>query len=207
MIPITIQPEPVDFDSNVRQLGNRFLSSCPNPTGKDWKKHSYWKNANGDLYRVYRGICAYTGEWFSRTSTTVSIDHFLPKVAYPLLAYEWSNYRLTTQKVNSNKSDQVGVADPSSICSGWFTLHLPSCLVMPGDNLSSSECAMVQRTIDILKLNTDDDYVQRRCDIILDYIKGDISLNYMWSKFPFIAHELTRQDVLEEVKQIFKSFA
>jgi hypothetical protein len=205
MIPITLKPEPANFDADVRQPGNRFIARCPSPTNKHWSRHSYWGRASDDLYRLYGGVCAYTGEWFSRTSTSASVDHFIPKSVSPNLAYEWSNYRLTTQKANGNKADQLGIADPFTISSGWFVLVLPSCLIVPGKGLSPSDKAMVQRTIDILKLNVDDEYVQNRCNIIIYYIKGDITLNYMWDKYPFIAHELTRQNLLDDVKTMFKS--
>ncbi|MEA5058962.1 hypothetical protein SDC9_103207 [bioreactor metagenome] len=207
MIPVTMQPEPSSFDADVRQRGNAFLTTCPTPTNKLWPKHAYWKYASDDLYRAYGGICAYTGEWFSRTSTSVSVDHFIPKSINPNLAYEWSNYRLTTQKANGNKANQTGIADPFSISSGWFVLDLPSCLIVPGKGLSPAEYATVQRTINVLRLNEDDEYVQGRCNIILYYIKGDITLNYMWDKYPFIAHELTRQSMIDGVKQMFKTLA
>jgi hypothetical protein len=207
MIPITMQPEPSSFDSDVRQRGNAFLDKCPIPTNQLWPGHNYWKYASNDLYRSYKGICAYTGEWFSRTSTSVSVDHFMPKSTYPNLAYEWSNYRLTTQKANGNKADHIGIADPFLISSGWFVLCLPSCLIAPGERLSPADYAIVQRTIAILRLNEDDEYVQGRCNIILYYIKGDITLNYMWDRYPFIAHELTRQNMLDRIKQMFISFS
>lgn len=207
MIPVTPKPEPDAFDVNVRQIGNAFLATCSSPANDEWKKHRYWRNASDDLYRLYGGICAYTGEWFSRTSASPSVDHFIPKSVSPNLAYEWSNYRLTTQKANNNKGDALGIADPFSIASGWFVLDLPSCLIKVGEGLSSADSAMVDRTIHTLKLNTDDEYVQRRCDIIVDYIRGDISLNFMWRKYPFIAHELTRQNMLDDIKTMFRTFA
>ncbi|MDR3322202.1 MAG: hypothetical protein LBS93_07105, partial [Synergistaceae bacterium] len=168
-------------------------------------KHRYWRRASDDLYKAYDGICAYTGEWFPRTFSNASVDHFLPKSIAPNLAYEWGNYRLTTQKANSNKADNVGIADPFEIESGWFVLDVPSCLVKPGDDLSPKDFSMVQTTINVLKLNDDDEYVQGRCEIILYFIRGDISLHYMWTKYPFIAHELTRQNLLEDVKKMFKT--
>jgi hypothetical protein len=184
-----------------------FLATYTAPTNKLWQKHAYWKYASDDLYRAYGGICAYTGEWFSRTSTSTSVDHFIPKSINPNLAYEWSNYRLTTQKANGNKADHTGIADPFLVSSGWFVLKFPSCLIAPGDELSPADYATVQRTINILRLNEDDEYVQGRCNIILYYIKGDITLNYMWDKYPFIAHEITRQSILGSIKQMFLSFS
>lgn len=204
MIPVTPAPEPQSFDKKVRKPGTTFLASHPSPHSKEWSKHAYWKSVSDDLYKEYHGVCAYTGTWFSRTSTSTSVDHFIPKSIQPQLAYEWSNYRLTTQKVNSNKGDAVAIVDPFKVKSGWFVLDIPSCLIKPGERLSPSLTAQIKRTIDILKLNTDEEYVQSRCDIIMYYINGDISLNYMWKKYPYIAHELTRQNLLDNVKNMFK---
>jgi hypothetical protein len=37
-----------------------------------------------------------------------------------------------------------------------------------------------------------------RDDVIITYyIRGDISLNYMWAKYPYIAYELTRQNMVD----------
>jgi hypothetical protein len=163
MIPVAMQPEPASFNTRVRTPGNVFLATCPNPNHKDWGRNTYWQRAADDLYRLYGGICAYTGEWFSRTSTSCSVDHFMPKSVVPHLAYEWNNLRLTTQKANNYKADYVGIADPFQIASGWFALDLPSCLVKPGSGLSTADYTTVEKTIKILKLNDDDEYVQRRC--------------------------------------------
>ena len=38
------------------------------------------------------------------------------------------------------------------------------------------------------------------------YTRGDVSLNYLWDRYPFIAHELTRQNMLDDVKLMFKHF-
>ena len=205
MIPVAMQAEPLNFDVNVRQPGNSFLSLCPTPRGKDWDKHMYWQNCQDDLYRAYQGICAYTCEYIPKTTAKGSVDHFYPKSRHPNLAYEWSNYRLTSQKANSNKSNHVGLADPFVITCGWFTLEFPDCMIRSGDGLSSSDKALAQTTIDILKLNKDDLYVQSRCDVILMYINRDISLNYLWRYRPFIATEIHRQMLsIDDLKVLFK---
>lgn len=206
MIPVSVQTEPDDFDVEVRQPGNRFLAICPNPKGDKWKGHDYWRKVNAPLYYSYKGICAYTCEYLPKTMTRATIDHFLPKSVYYNLAYEWSNYRLASQKANYNKGDSIGLVDPFSVKSGWFVLNFPSCMVKPGEGLLPADLSMVQNTIDILRLNADDDYVQGRCDVVLNYVNGDITINFLWMRWPFIAHELTRQGLLDEVKGMFKRF-
>ena len=203
MIPVVMQPEPDNFDIDVRQPGKSILSTNPTISDSFWKRHSYWGRISKDLYNLYRGICAYTGEWFPRTTTRASLDHFIPKSIAPSLAYEWSNYRLTTQKVNENKKGHTIIADPFEVRSGWFVLSLPGCYIVPGENLSSDEHFLVEQTINILKLNNDDS-AQSRCDIILDYINGYVNLDFLQSKYPYIAHELTRQNMLDDVKAMFK---
>jgi len=205
MMHVSSQAEPVSFDTRVRVPGNSFLSSCPSPTGKQMRKHSYWQRIEDELYAAYSGICAYTCEYIPKTVTNSSVDHFWPKSTHPYLAYEWGNYRLSSQKANNNKGDTIGLVDPFEACVGWFVLEFPSCLVKVGEGLSPSDKSRVESTIRVLKLNMDDEYVQSRCDVILDYINGDISLNYLWKIRPFIAHELTRQGILNSVQAMFKS--
>jgi hypothetical protein len=204
MIPVIKQDEPANFDKDVRQPGKRFLAVHPNPKSRDFK--SLWNQVSADMYRLYNGICAYTGEWFSTTQTAVSIDHFIPKSFAPHLAYEWDNYRLTIQKINGYKADKTGLIDPFEVQIGWFVLDIPSCIIKPNDSLPNSEHAKVQYTIEVLKLNDDDAFVQRRCDIIMDYVRKDIAFNFMQRKYPYIACELQRQNLIDTVGQYFKPF-
>ena len=210
MIPVTLQTEPPQFDAKVRVPGNTFLASCPLPSAKDWKKHNYWRHVNCEMYQFYQGVCAYTGGWFPQQSAQVSlqpsIDHFLPKSQYPQFAYEWHNYRLTTHKTNNYKADNEGIVDPFCIKLGWFTLILPSCLIEPGSEITAHEREMIAHTISVLKLNDDDIFVDSRCGIIQSYIEGSFMATDMQRKYPFIASELKRQDLLdiEKLKLIFK---
>jgi hypothetical protein len=205
MIHVDKCQEPTDFDAKVRRPGLSFLATCPNPKNKDWKSNNYWKKANTDLYSSYGGMCAYTGEWFSLTTSVISVDHFLPKSKAPHLAFEWNNYRLTTQKANNNKADYI-IVDPFDVQSGWFALEIPSCLIVAGDNLAYETYIQVEFTIEKLKLNSDEGYVERRYETILDYIKGDVSFPFLQRRFPFIASELKRKNLInsETLREFFK---
>ena len=208
MIRIMQQHVPVDFEKKVRVPGNFFLASCPSPSGKDWKKHQYWRYISREMYQSYQGICAYTCEWFPETPAQNSIDHFLPKSKYPHLAYDWRNYRLATRKTNKYKDDDDSLVDPFHVQFGWFELSIPSCLIVPGKNISQQERAMIEHTISTLKLNDDDEFVDSRYNIIQFYINGRFQVSDMQRKYPFIASELERQDLLdiEKLKLIFKPF-
>jgi hypothetical protein len=205
MIPVIKQNEPANFDNAVRQPGKSFLISHPNPKSRDFTP--FWNRVSAELYRLYNGICAYTGEWFSTTQTAASVDHFIPKSFAPHLAYEWDNYRLTIQKINGYKADKTGLVDPFEVQIGWFVLDIPSCIIKPNALLSNSDHAKVQYTIEVLKLNDDDAFVQRRCDIIMDYVCKDITFSFMQRKYPYIACELQRQNLIYTVGQYFKTFS
>lgn len=202
MIHVALQPEPADFDIRVRQPGNAFLSTCPNPTSKQWSKNNFWNRISSELYTAYRGICAYSGQWFSRTTSQVSVDHYYPKSTHQELAYEWDNYRLTTQVMNNYKGNKI-VLDPFSIQNGDLTIDFPSCLVKPRKGMSPAEKSKAKSTIQILHLN-DEDQASQRCSIIMEYISGAIKKPHLEAKYPFIAEELERQNLYETIKEMMK---
>lgn len=202
MIHVELKAEPASFDTNVRQPGNAFLAGCPNPVNDDWKRHRYWSKCSSDLYAAYGGICAYTGRWFSKLDTAVSVDHFYPKYLYPEKAYEWDNYRLTTSIMNNYKGDKI-LLDPFEIENGDLYIEFPSCLVKPRKDMAPGLKNKAILTIQTLKLN-EEDQVEQRCDIILEYISGNISGDFLARRYPFIDSELRRQDLYEEIKNMFK---
>lgn len=202
MIHVDLKPEPTDFDTRVRQPGNLFLQRCPNPKSKDWSKHNYWNRCSSELYQAYGGICAYCGQWFSKTTSVVSVDHFYPKSMHPEQAYEWNNYRLTTQTMNNYKGDKI-VLDPFTIHNGDLIIDFPSCLVKPRSDMTPAKKAKAKNTIQILHLN-DEDQASQRCETVMAYIHGDISLQFLEAKYPFIASELQRQHLYEKIKDMIK---
>lgn len=202
MIHIDLKPEPSDFDLRVRQPGNNFLASHPKPKSDQWKKNNYWSRCSLELYQAYGGICAYSGEWFSRTTSSVSVDHFYPKSLCPEKAYEWDNYRLTTQVMNGYKGNQI-ILDPFQMQSGDLELDFPSCLVKPRKSMTPAEKNLAKFTIQVLHLN-DEEQANRRCEIIMEYIHGNISQAFLESRYPFIAEELNRQNLYSKIKNIIK---
>lgn len=201
MIPVIPKLEPQGFDTNVRQRGQKFLATNPKPSSKEFKSNSYWKSAIDDLYAAYGGICAYTCMYFHRPG---SVDHFLPKSRYPHLAYEWTNFRLATHRVNLHKGDSTDVVDPFIVQPGWFVLDFPSCLIHPGDGLSAVVAEQVENTIQVLKLNKDDVFVQERCDLMLEFAEGHVDLDFLSKRYPLLAAEIVRQGVQNTANTLFK---
>lgn len=200
MIRVQAKPEYLGFDKEVRKRGHRFLNTCPNPSSSMFKKHNYWNRSLNELHAAYNRLCAYTTRELVQEG---SVDHFKPKSKYPYLAYEWDNYRLARQSINTRKGESEDIVDPFVVCDGWFTLDMPSCLVKPGQNVTKEIRKAVNATINVLQLNNDERLVDERCRLLIFLAEGHITLNYLDSHFPFISVEVRRQRVQNSLKKIF----
>ncbi|MFO1351008.1 MAG: hypothetical protein U1F68_10175 [Gammaproteobacteria bacterium] len=181
----------------------KFLAENMPSISKNFKLPQHWKWASRELYEAYGRICAYSCIYIP-SSYGWTIDHFLPKSQYPNQAYEWGNFRLALQKMNSYKGDNTDIVDPFAVQPGWFVLDFPSCLVKPGSGLVEDIKSRVEKTIKVLKLNDDDGLVQDRCDIIVMFSRGDITFLFLKQNYPFLAAEVIRQGIQTTVNQIFK---
>ena len=192
MIRVAQKPEYPGFNSQVRQPGEAFLSVCSNPTSEQFRKRSFWSRAAKELHAAYSGICAYTATYLPDQG---SVDHFVPKTVDPKLAYEWSNYRLASGRVNSCKGNQTNILDPFQVDDDWFEMDIPSCLLKAKSSLPKDLRARINGTINSLRLNADDHYVQERCNILIAYAKAEIALNFLKTRYPFLAKEVIRQNL------------
>lgn len=195
------QPESDRFDVDVRQPGQRYLATNPAPTSEQFKRHAYWSRATTDMQHAYRGICAYTSMYMIYPE---SVDHFKPKSLYPSLAYEWGNLRLCRGKVNVSKGSNTHLLDPFEIQDDWFVLDLPSCLIRAAPGLSPDVHRGVNDTINCLRLNSDDSYVQERCNMLVSYADGEINFDFLERRYPFLASEINRQGVRNTLSSLFK---
>lgn len=134
-----------------------------------------------------------------------SVDHFVPKTINPALAYEWSNYRLASGRVNSCKGNQTNILDPFKVSNEWFEIDIPSCLLRAKRDLPHDLRASINSTISSLRLNTDDYYVQERCNILIDYAKKEITFNFLKRRYPFLAKEVERQGLgVADLAKLFR---
>ena len=202
MIPVIPQPEPLNFDEMVRQRGQKFLRkfTTTQPTTGQWKENAYWNKLQAEFYKAYKGICAYSAHWIPR-SDNPNIDHYIPKVIRPDLAYEWNNYRLACPLVNGCKGNSENILDPFTIQKDWFTLDFPALLVKPNTTLDKRDYDKVKNTIDRLKLN-DDKFIDVRSNWLMGYCLGEASFYCLKNGAPFIAYELERQNIVTKIKII-----
>ena len=133
-----------------------------------------------------------------------SVDHFIPKTVQPPLAYEWSNFRLASGRVNNTKGTQTNILDPFQVDDNWFHLEVPSCLLKANPTLDPHVKTQVKNTIHSLRLNDDDYYVQERCNILIDYAKGEIGFGFLTRRYPFLAKEITRQNLTPTLRTVFR---
>jgi 5-methylcytosine-specific restriction endonuclease McrA len=197
MIPVQQQPEPEDFSERVRRPGKAFLRRVPHPTNKQWRGREYWRRALPDMRIAYKCVCAYCAHWISSATEGHTIDHFVPKAGHPGLAYEWSNFRYVALKFNARKGTR-SILDPFRLEPNWFILDFDSFLVKPNPDLRSDQRTAVQRTIDILKLNDDEDCVELRQYCVEWLLNGEISFAHLQRTAPFIAYELERQGLVNQ---------
>ena len=206
MIPVKKQPPPADFVEKVVRPGRKFLAECSQPHTRDWKSHAYWTKIEGELYRAYNGICAYSCLWIPRVTGGRTVEHFKPKSRYPDEAYNWDNYRLVCSRLNGRKSNYEDVLDPFTLQDGWFVIDFASLMIFPADHLSKKEASQVDRTINTrLKLN-DDECIDSRKDWLSDYLVGEISFAHIEKRAPFIACELKRQELTERTHPMWAAY-
>jgi hypothetical protein len=196
VIPIAPQPEPLEFDLQVRQPGLHFLATNPSPSSNDWEAH--WSRAIPWLIEGYKHICAYSCLRIYRDANDPTVDHYLPKSKYPTLAYEWANFRLCTLRMNRRKWNHEDVLDPFIIQPGWFVLDFQTVLIKPNTTLDDGLRNRVKATIERLKLNHEQD-IQARLSRIQDYIQGHYTFDHLRTEAPFIAYELMRQELVQTI--------
>ncbi len=79
-------------------------------------------------------------------------------------------------RANNHKDNEEGIIDPFSMNQGLFTIDFPSCLMKVSSRFDAQTRQQAEETIRILQLNEDDNFVQARCQIMLDYANGEVTL-------------------------------
>jgi hypothetical protein len=201
VIPVAPQPEPDQFESLVRLPGSAYLATVPAPTTAQWKKAAFWTRIAGDFRVSYGAICAYSAQWIPYREGGGTVDHYVPKSDAPQLAYEWTNYRLACQNCNARKWVHRDVLDPFNLAADSFVLLFPGLQVGPNDSLPAGAASAVDATIERLRLN-DENAKTSRQEWLLPYCENQCTFELLRERAPFIAHELERQGLVEEIKRM-----
>ena len=203
MIPIQMQPEPQEFSINVRNPGQRFLTTTPHPRNKQWKNKEYWQDVIEDLYEAYNGVCAYSGEWIPCTTGDPTVDHYIPKSVDPQQAYEWTNFRLACLRFNRWKREFQDVVDPFTMDEDSFQILFPSLQVVTNPNLPNDQREKISATIRRLRLNNGL-CIKARKRWLAPLVKGKISFDFVKEKAPFLAYEMERQGLVDKITEVME---
>ncbi len=112
-----------------------------------------------------------------------------------MLAYEWANYRYVSARFNARKGVNA-IMDPFTIQPEWFVLNFKSFLIFPNSTLDAVSREAIAQTIEILRLNSDDDLVNERLTYFREYVAGDVTFAHLKKRAPFVAFEIERQGLL-----------
>jgi hypothetical protein len=206
MMRITEANEPVDFQALVRGPGQDYLDTLGSLDDAEVAKRPYWRRTLKHLHSAYGGICAYTCHWIPYDVGNDTVEHFLPKITFPELAYDWSNFRLVCGRLNGRKGDWQDVIDPFDVIAGMFCLEFPSLALVAGPNLTGSQRAMAESTIARLKLN-EKRTIEMRLHFVQHLMKGNVSKHYVAQHAPFLSHEMDRQTIdVARLEQMFGTF-
>jgi hypothetical protein len=199
VIRVAVPQPPAHYVGRVKNRGAAFLATNPAPTNAEWRKHRYWSEVHKDLHKSLGGICSYCATFTPRRPTSsgvdhTSIDHFVPKIANPALAYEWTNFRLCRARLNNRKDHYRDVVDPYAVVNGHFRLDFTTFLIFPDAALGMQQRAAVSQSLARLGLNTDDAYVNERARAVYSYVERRLTVAQIATFYPFIALELKVQD-------------
>lgn len=199
MIPVKAASEPAGFDKRVRQPGMVWLKSngiaARSPPPDPSKLPPYWQKMSIELWKAYAGVCAYLAIYFEWPTGASSTDHFVAKSQNAGAAYEWLNYRLACLGANRNKNRFDDILDPFEIEPDTFVLNLSTGEIRPNKKKTGDVPRRAKATIDRLHLD-DPETDAMRAAHYGDYLKGDVSRNYLRRHSPFVWHEARRQGLL-----------
>jgi hypothetical protein len=204
----------MDFDARVKQRGLDAIAelvgetpsrSRPGPKRQKVAERRedirpdafppFWRDVLPDMLESYHRLCSYLSLYIERATGSPSVDHVVPKSLAWDRVYEWSNYRLACQLINSRKGAIASVLDPFAVQDGWFALELFAYQVIPGEGATGALEVAVSETITKLGLN-----LPECCDARREYVEAykatEITLPYLERRAPFIARELRRQGKL-----------
>jgi hypothetical protein len=84
------------------------------------------------------------------------VDHFVSwnecRHERPQLAYEWTNYRYASPRLNSRKRHARALLDPFEVQLGWFRVELPSLQLVCTEQIPVEQRARAERTLEALDL-------------------------------------------------------
>jgi hypothetical protein len=186
MIPVPNPiPEPEGFDRKCRRCGQDWLSRNPVDRPKN-----YWSPFISRLADGFRDRCAFGGIYISEGT----VDHFVSCDEDRTLAYEWSNYRFVSGRINSKKSKCPSslLLDPFEVQPGWFRIILPSLQLQLTETVPPEARERAEYTLERLGLRDDESIIRYRRMWLQLYEEGT-PIESIESRAPLIAEAIRRE--------------
>ena len=123
-----------------------------------------------------------------------TVDHYLSCANHRALAYEWTNYRFTSARMNSIKrTEDDRVLDPFEVGDDWFEILLPSLQMVATDRVPLAERDRVAFTLKRLGLGDGESVLRRRRAWYEQFLTGGQSLDGLRHYAPLIAHAVHKR--------------
>jgi hypothetical protein len=185
MIPVpelTLDNQPGLFELNCREPGNTWLAEATNADKDPHEKSEWWSQFKPDLEAHFSGRCG----WLATSLVGEGIvEHYLScgprkdenqnSVPSPHrhLAFEWTNYRYASGRVNSRKGNHDdAILDPCKVEEGWFEITLHGFQLLMTDAIPDEHRAKAVFTLSELKLRDGHDARRARWNWYERYWNG-----------------------------------
>jgi hypothetical protein len=189
MIRFERVPEPEGFDEKVRQPGKAWLDAHP----ETQRLQPYWSPFKVHLASGFLNLCAYSALY----EPVGCVDHYLSSKKHRHLAYEWSNYRYSSEWINKSKQTaDDDVLDPFEVEDGWFEILLPSLQLVVTDAIPQEQRARAERTLARLHLRDDERVLRQRRAWYEMYQNRGLSLDGLRKVAPLIARAVESTSTL-----------
>jgi hypothetical protein len=185
MIRFERVPEPEGFDEKVRQPGTAWLAAHPDAR----RLQPFWIPFKPHLAAGFRNLCAYSALF----EPVGCVDHSLSSKHHRHLAYEWSNYRFSSEWINKSKQTADDeVLDPHEVEDGWFEILLPSLQLVLTDAVPPEQRGRAEYTLARLHLRDDERVLRQRRAWYELYQDRDLSLDGLRKVAPLIARAVEK---------------
>jgi len=180
MIRFERVPEPEGFEREVRQRGKEWLEAHPDTR----RLKPLWLPFRPHLATGFSDLCAYS----AMKDLVGCVDHYLSSKNHRHLAYEWSNYRYSSEWINKSKQNADDeVLDPYEVEDGWFEILLPSLQLVLTDAVPQEQRARAEHTLTRLHLRDDERVLRQRRAWYSLYQDGRLTLDGLREMAPLIA--------------------
>ncbi|MBN2495254.1 MAG: hypothetical protein JXR96_11725 [Deltaproteobacteria bacterium] len=161
--------EPPDFDARARRPGKQWLESHPDKK----RPRDLWTPFKPALASGFGQLCGYSAIY----EPIGVVDHYMSVSRHRHLAYEWSNYRFASDRINKIKKDADDVLDPFEVDDAWFEILLPSLQLVLTDAVPEDVRPRAEYTLHRLRLRDDESMIRLRREWYRMYQDEELTLD------------------------------